>query len=166
MDNILKSSLSQHINSVFLGIGSNLADKKKNILLALELIESEIGPIIKESKTFKSKAVGFETKNDFHNIAILVKTKLNPTELLDIIEDIERTIGRTKKSVDKIFIDRIIDIDILYFSNLILNSEKLTIPHPENKNRLFVLKPLSEIASDFIDPVECKTIKELLQNLN
>jgi 2-amino-4-hydroxy-6-hydroxymethyldihydropteridine diphosphokinase len=153
------------INYAYLGIGSNLADKKKNILLALELIESEIGSVIKESKTFKSKAIGFETKNDFHNIAIKVKTKLNPFELLEIIEDIERTIGRTKKSTNRVFVDRIIDIDILYYNDLILDTEKLIIPHPENKNRLFVLKPLSEISADLFDPSEQKTIQTMMENL-
>ncbi|MES2587804.1 MAG: 2-amino-4-hydroxy-6-hydroxymethyldihydropteridine diphosphokinase [Bacteroidota bacterium] len=155
-----------HEVNLYLGLGTNLLDKKKNIELALELISQEIGKIVKKSSIYKSKAFGFESENEFFNLAILVQTDLDTYEVLKRIESIEKTLGRGQKSVKKAYQDRIIDIDILYYNDIVLDDEKLKIPHPEIKNRVFVLEPMFEIAKKLLDPREKKTIEELLKALS
>lgn len=154
------------LNSVFLGIGTNLGDKKKNIELAFDKIEEQIGNISSISALYLSKPQGFDSENLFVNCAIHIQTPLKPTEVLSETQSIEKDMGRKDKSEDIGYADRIIDIDILFYNNLIINnSSTLIIPHPHIQERDFVLKPLSEIALDLIHPVFNKSIEELLNNI-
>lgn len=154
------------LNSVFLGIGTNLGDKKKNIELAFDKIEEQIGNITSISALYLSKPQGFDSENLFVNCAIHIQTPLKPTEVLSETQSIEKDMGRKDKSEDIGYADRIIDIDILFYNNLIINnSSTLIIPHPHIQERDFVLKPLSEIAPDLIHPVFNKSIEELLKNI-
>ncbi|HZW98188.1 MAG TPA: 2-amino-4-hydroxy-6-hydroxymethyldihydropteridine diphosphokinase [Bacillota bacterium] len=154
------------LNSVFLGIGTNLGDKKKNIELAFDKIEEQIGNITSISALYLSKPQGFDSENLFVNCAIHIQTPLKPTEVLSETQSIEKDMGRKDKSEDIGYADRIIDIDILFYNNLIINnSSTLIIPHPHIQERDFVLKPLSEIAPDLIHPVFNKSIEELLNNI-
>lgn len=154
------------LNSVFLGIGTNLGDKKKNIELAFDKIEEQIGNITSISALYLSKPQGFDSENLFVNCAIHIQTPLKPTEVLSETQSIEKDMGRKDKSEDIGYADRIIDIDILFYNNLIINnSSTLIIPHPLIQERDFVLKPLSEIAPDLIHPVFNKSIEELLNNI-
>jgi 2-amino-4-hydroxy-6-hydroxymethyldihydropteridine diphosphokinase len=133
------------MNFVYLSLGTNLGEKEKNILEAECRISDLIGGILKSSSIYNSKAQGFESDFDFLNKVIFIETKLKPFELLDKIEEIEFAMGRKEKSVDKHYRDRIIDIDILYFNEETIETERLIIPHPEIYKRDFVYVPLSEI---------------------
>lgn len=151
------------LNSVFLALGTNLGDKKRNIEESFEKIEEQIGSIVSFSALYLSKPQGFESVNLFVNCAIQVETPLTPYELLSETQLIEKEMGRINKSDAEGYADRIIDIDILFYNNLILNDNAtLIIPHPHIKTRDFVLKPMAEIAPNLIHPILHKTIEELL----
>lgn len=127
-------------------------------------MEENFGVPEKESSLFTSPPDGFESENDFLNCCSLYKTMHPPEECLKITQDIERKIGRKEKSINGKFSSRKIDIDILYYDNLTLKSEELTIPHYAIKERIFVLKPLKEIIPTFLDPFLKKTIDNLYEN--
>ena len=148
------------MNFVFLQLGSNIGDRVLMFDKAKNLIKQKIGAIIKQSSIYETQPWGFNTDDLFLNQVLLVETKIQPDELLEIILNIEVALGRVRKS-DK-YESRLIDIDILFYDNLIINNEKLIIPHPLIQDRLFVLEPLNEITRDFVHPVLKKTINELL----
>ena len=131
---------------IYLSLGSNLGDKEGNILRAYALIEQRIGHIVRKSSLHRTEPWGFESSNDFLNSAIAIETSLTPRELLTETQRIEREIGRTAKtSADGSYQDRLIDIDILIYNDLIIDEPDLQIPHPLMNQRDFVLKPLKEI---------------------
>ena len=134
---------------VYLGIGTSLGDKEDNLRFALENIEEQIGKIISCSVPYASEAWGFESKNSFLNIVVSIETQLAPFDLLDVTQKIEKLMGREKKSVDGVYSDRIIDIDILLYDNIKMNTDRLILPHPGLKDRLFFQIPLKEINPDF-----------------
>ena len=140
-------------------MGSNLGDRKKFLSLAREAIGKEVGSIETSSAVHESSAWGLTKQPDFLNQVILVKTSLTPFKVLSKIQEIELDLGRER--FEK-WGPRIIDIDILYFGNLIINSENLIIPHPGIPERRFTLEPLKEVAPDFVHPVLQKTNSELL----
>lgn len=129
----------------YLGIGSNLGDKKKNIDCAIRQLSAEVGSVIRQSSYYISEAWGFQSEHDFVNIVVLIETTLDPLDLLHRIQKIEREMGRTQKSEHGIYSDRIINIDILLYDDLQLDLPQLKIPHPLMKERDFVMKPLQEI---------------------
>ena len=108
---------------------------------------------------------GTERENLFLNIAVEVKTILSAQQVLNEITHIEKKIGRTTKTKNGIYNDRVIDIDILFFGSEIIDDENLKIPHPLLTQRIFVLKPLCEIAPSFIHPTLKKNIQELYNTL-
>ena len=134
---------------MYLGIGTNLGDKEDNLRFALENREEQIGKIISCSVPYASEAWGFESKNSFLNIVVSIETQLAPFDLLDVTQKIEKLMGREKKSVDGVYSDRIIDIDILLYDNIKMNTDRLILPHPGLKDRLFFQIPLKEINPDF-----------------
>ena len=139
------------MHTVYLSLGTNLGDKEHNLVSAIKEIERRIGPVRAQSAFLTTEPWGFESKNTFLNAAVRVETELSPNELLRVTQQIEREMGRTQKSsVDPqqskvIYHDRIIDIDILLYDDLHINTKKLTIPHPHMYERDFVLIPLKEI---------------------
>lgn len=135
-----------------------------NLNSAEQLIQLEIGSILAVSSLNASKPWGFDSENDFLNEAVLIETDLSPLELLKRIKMIEKKMGRDINADGK-YHDRIIDIDILFYDNLIIRLPNLIIPHPMLEKRYFVLIPLSEIAPDFVHPLLKKSINTLKNEL-
>ena len=139
------------MHTVYLSLGTNLGDKEHNLVSAIKEIERRIGPVRAQSAFLTTEPWGFESENTFLNAAVRVETELSPNALLRVTQQIEREMGRTQKSsVDPqqskvVYHDRIIDIDILLYDDLHINTKKLTIPHPHMHERDFVLIPLKEI---------------------
>lgn len=149
------------MNEVFFALGSNVGDKLQNLQRAYELIETDIGKILKKSSVYESEPWGFESANQFVNTVIKIATQFSPDLLLKELKKIEQTLGR-KKRLSENYEDRIIDIDILFYNRIIYQTNELKIPHPEFAKRLFVLIPMNEIEKNYIDPVSNKKILEIL----
>lgn len=151
---------------VYLGLGTNLGNREKNMKTAIKNIEKQIGTIVSQSAFYHSEPFGFESENLFLNSVVEVCTHLKPCQLLAETQLIEREMGRTMKSDLNGYSDRIIDIDILLYNKEVINNNpKLVVPHPEMQKRDFVLKPLSEIAPNFEHPVLNKSIAQLVKEL-
>ena len=133
----------QHV--VYLGLGSNLGNKKANIRRAVKKIGELIGTVERQSALYVSEPWGFSSENEFVNAVICVSTSLQPRPLLSATQEIERSMGRKKKSTDGIYHDRIIDIDILLYDDLTIDEPDLKIPHPLMQQRDFVMIPLKQI---------------------
>ncbi len=145
---------------VYLSLGSNVANKKEMIAKAKkELIKLKIS-VDKESHFYKTEPVGNKDQDFFINQVIRIKTSLEPLKLLIFIKNIESKLGRT--SFEK-WGPREIDIDILFYNEIMMNAPQLTIPHPEIPNRRFVLVPFCDIDKNFMHPALKKNITELLQ---
>ncbi len=143
----------------YLLLGTNIGDKKHNLLQARELINERIGEIIVPSAIYQTSAWGKEDQDDFLNQVLAVDTVLNPEQLLAQCLDIEKDLGRVRFEH---WGERLIDIDILYYEDQVITSQRLTIPHPEIQNRKFTLVPLIEIAPNYIHPKLNQTNKNLL----
>ena len=130
----------------YLGIGTNLGDRTGNMHSAISLINEQAGHVLACSSFIETKPWGFNSDNAFLNAVVKIDTTCSPHELLCVTQGIERVMGREVKSVNGIYHDRIIDIDILLYENIVLNDEDLTIPHPLIWQRRFVFEPLVEIA--------------------
>lgn len=157
---------NNNLHDIYLALGSNLGDKKKNIDLAIAQIELHIGQVTALSSLYETLPVGFDSKNSFLNAACRVSTRLQPLEVLESAQLIEKELGRKSKSVNETYSDRIIDIDLLLFDNEIIEYPHLVIPHPHLHERDFVLTPLVEIAPDLYHPIFKATISELKNKLN
>ncbi len=149
-------------NAVFLTIGSNIGDRQKNIKTSIKELE-KLGKIKTISSIYQTEPIGYKKQEKFLNLALKLETGLSPIELLKEIQKIENKMGRVKKIKNG---PRNIDIDIIFYNDEIINTEKLIVPHPRMHQRKFVLAPLEEIANNAIHPTKNKTIKQLLNNLN
>lgn len=149
--------------TVYLGLGTNLGNKEANLRTAIYKLQERIGKQVSLSSFYETAPWGFESDHSFLNAAIGLETSLPPIEILHITQEIEKELGRTKKSVNGSYSDRLIDIDILLYDNLVLQTPELTIPHPLMMERDFVMKPLIEIAGNVIHPTRQKTLSELYQ---
>ncbi len=146
------------MSKVYLSIGSNKGNRSVLINKATNEIEKKVGIIISRSSIYQSKSWGFDS-NDFYNLCLLIDTDIEPKSLLINLKKIEKSMGR--EDIDGSYSDRFIDIDILFYDNIITDSEDLKIPHPKIEIRKFVLVPMLEIADDYVHPILNKTIKEL-----
>lgn len=151
----------ENSHTVYLGLGSNLGDRGENLDCALNKIEERIGEIFSTSAFYVTEPMGFNSQNQFLNAVCEVKTKYHPQYILSVAKEIEREMGRERKSTGENYIDRIIDIDILLYDNDILETNELILPHPHLHERLFVLLPLAEIAGEKIHPQLHQSIKQL-----
>lgn len=135
------------MSRVFISLGTNLGNKEQHLQQAIAAIGSEVGVVWRVSGFYHSKPVGFHSDNDFLNAVLLVDSDMEPLLLLHKLQKIEKKMGRKTKSVTG-YADRIIDLDILLYDNLIVNLPELKIPHPCMMERDFVLVPLREIAPE------------------
>ena len=148
------------MNKVFLGIGSNLGDRSANLKKAVSKINEIIGRVAKSSSVYEAEPWGFEAEEQFYNMVVETETLLSPSGVLGAILMIEAELGRLR--TEKQYSSRNIDIDILFYNDLVMNEEALIVPHPHLHERKFVLVPLYEIAPEFVHPVMNMTIADLL----
>lgn len=142
---------------VYFSLGTNLGDKEQNLRMAVQKIRKQIGEVISLSAFYATAPWGFSSDNTFLNAALCVDTALAPLEVLQTTQEIEREMGRTHKSVNAVYSDRVIDIDLLLcFADdgtpVLLDTPELKLPHPLMQERRFVMEPLAEIASGVVHP--------------
>ena len=150
-------------HTTYIGIGSNLGTPEKNCTDAIEKLATHPDIFLKaRSPFYKTRPVGPIEQKWFINAALKVQTRLSPHDLLGTLLNTEKEMGRVRKEK---WGPRLIDLDLLFYDNLILNSQGLILPHPEIPNRRFVLTPLCDIAEDLLHPTLKKTVKDLLYEL-
>ncbi len=142
---------------IYFGIGTNLGEREANLRKALLLLDRRVGEQLVYSSVYYSEPQGFESDNEFANIVAVYQTNFSPLEVLHITQDIEREMGRTHKSVNGVYHDRVIDIDLLkaMLDNndkqknewIHMETEELQLPHPRMTERDFVMVPLNEISN-------------------
>lgn len=148
------------MNKAYLSLGSNRGDRTTNLNTAANLLSEWIGNIILASSLYETPPWKMIDKTDFFNQVLQMETSLSAAQLIDTIILVESMMGRLRTS--KKYESRIIDIDILFFNDEIINTKELTVPHPLIQIRRFVLEPMAEIAPAFIHPVLKKNIVQLL----
>ena len=149
------------MHKVYLGIGGNLGNKQKNFKEVYQKVENELGEIVKTSSIYETPPWGFTSDDVFWNSVIKILTVYSPEVLLSKIHLIEKSFGR--KRGDENYSSREIDIDILYFDNLYMETDELIIPHSHINKRKFVLVPLAEIAPKLKHPILQLTSTEMLE---
>lgn len=155
---------------VYISLGTNLGDKEQNLQTAVQKIEEQVGKVISLSAFYITAPWGFDSEHSFLNAAACMETELSPLEVLQKTQEIERELGRTHKSVGGVYSDRLIDIDLLLYDDLILSvtspsGAALNLPHPLMAERDFVMRPLTEIAPELVHPVLGKTMRALLAQM-
>lgn len=138
-----KRTKMQH--TVYLGLGSNLGNRKAILNEAISLIENRVGEVIRMSSFLETEPWGFESPNKFINACLCINTKLAPRQLLEATQAIEKEMGRAHKTINREYQDRIIDIDILMIDDFKINEPDFKVPHPLMEEREFVMIPLKEI---------------------
>lgn len=146
-------------NICFLITGSNLGDRERNLIAVIHLIEKKIGIVLLASSLYETEPWGHADQPEFLNQVLKIKTTLSPQGVMKNLLEIETEMGRKRTFKNA---SRIIDIDILFFNDQIVNESALTIPHKSMQARKFVLLPLSEIAASLVHPVLHKTVSQLL----
>mgnify|MGYP001626246962 CR=1 FL=1 len=147
---------------VYVAFGSNLGDRKSNILLAIDEMKKKSMEFLRISPMYETEPYGLKDQPKFINCAALVKTSYAPMELMDTLLDIEKSLGRVRTTK---WGPRVIDIDIIFYDNRMINFVDLIIPHPDMQNREFVLKPLADIAPNYVHPKLKKSVVELLNEI-
>jgi 2-amino-4-hydroxy-6-hydroxymethyldihydropteridine diphosphokinase len=136
---------------IYFGIGSNLGNREANLLRAIELLHERVGECVACSSVYRSAPQGFVSENEFANVVAVCQSDYSPEEVLTISQQIEREMGRTEKSINGVYHDRVIDIDLLQArgdeANEVIrrSGESLTLPHPRMQERDFVMIPLHEV---------------------
>ena len=149
---------------VYIGFGSNIGDRLAHIQNAIHILLRTGGIALKQiSSIYKTDPVGYKEQAQFLNGVAAIQTSLSPLSLLHTLKDIETAVGRKHRIR---WGPREIDLDILIYGDLCVQTEKLVIPHPEMHLRGFVLVPLAEIAPDLVHPVFQETVQTLLERLD
>ncbi len=149
------------MSTVFLSLGTNLGDREANLRNAITALAPQVRGT-RESPVYETAPWGFEDQPSFLNMVVEGETDLPPLELLKFLKTLETELGRTPTFR---YGPRLIDLDILFYDDLILQTPELTIPHPKLHERTFVLMPLVDLAPDFVHPVLQRTIADLLSPL-
>ena len=151
--------------------GGNVGNAEATLAEAERLIADEVGTIECRSQIYRTKAWGFEA-DDFRNQVLVVESELEPLALIDAVNDIERRLGRDRAEEQKVksatgarYASRSIDIDILFYDALVVESERLTLPHPRIAERDFVLEPLVEVVPQWLHPVSGKSVEQMFEEL-
>jgi len=147
---------------IFLSLGTNLGDRAANLRSAIAMLTPAVR-VARESPIYETAPWGFEDQPNFLNMVIEAETDLAPLDLLKYLKALENELGREPTFR---YGPRLIDLDILFYDDLILQKPELTIPHPHLHERVFVLIPLADLAPNFIHPVFQKTIQQLLDSIN
>lgn len=150
------------MNLVYLLLGANLGDRRCQLSKAIAEIEEQVGHLIDSSSIYETAAWGVEDQPSYFNQVLSVETMLDPRALLTAIHEIEYRLGRTRT---KKWESRVIDIDILFYNDQVIDEESLTIPHPFLHKRKFTLLPLGELTTELWHPVLKKTVRQLLEEL-
>ena len=155
----------KHSSETYLSLGTNLGEKPQNLEEALDLLTSKLGPPFARSSFYESPSWGYESDHSFLNMCLGFRVDIDPFSLLTLALDAEKKLGRRPSSDStKGYADRVIDIDVLFCGNRVIESASLVIPHPRLHERRFVLEPLAEIAPEFIHPVLKESVRDLLLN--
>ncbi len=147
---------------IYLALGSNLGNRSNNLQVAIGHLAPQVNHIV-QSKVYETEPWGYSDQPLFLNQVIKANTELEPQELLTFVKDIEALMGRTETFR---FGPRVIDLDILFYDDLILTLPDLSIPHPRIAERAFILVPLAEIAPELSHPIYRKTILQLKSNVD
>lgn len=147
----------------YIGIGSNLGDRNDNLLRSVEYLSDRAGKVISVSGIYETEPWGFSAITSFLNMVARIDTALAPKDLLNELISIESRMGRKRRGDG--YQSRIIDLDILFYDDLVVDTDQLVIPHPLLHIRSFVLDPLCEIAPDLVHPVLRKTVQQLRDEL-
>ncbi|HBN46260.1 MAG TPA: 2-amino-4-hydroxy-6-hydroxymethyldihydropteridine diphosphokinase [Prevotella sp.] len=136
------------LHHVYFSLGSNIGNRKRLIREAIAMLNERVGEVERQSSLVETEPWGFDSPNKFINACVCCVTTLSPRQLLAITQHIERELGRTQKTQDGQYHDRIIDIDILLYDDIHVNDPDLVIPHPHMRERAFVMEPLREILDE------------------
>lgn len=162
-------------HTVYLGLGSNEGDRERLMQQAVEALQARVGAVTRRSALYETAPWGFVSPNPFLNAAVEVRTALASAEVLAVTRQIERELGRRRKSTAGGYADRPMDIDLLLYDDLVMEADcplpdedepaHLSLPHPLMHERAFVLQPLAEIAPEAVHPVLRRSVRSLLQDL-
>jgi len=149
--------------SVVLSLGGNIGDVKRVLEDAISCLEKRVGKLVLASEIYKTEAWGVEDQPDFLNQTIVLETSLTPHEVLEICLNVEKELGRDRM-VKKKWQERVVDIDVLFYEDEVIDSIDLILPHPYLHERNFVLVPLAEIIPEFVHPILKETIFDLKES--
>jgi 2-amino-4-hydroxy-6-hydroxymethyldihydropteridine diphosphokinase len=150
------------LEDLVLLLGSNMGEKEGHLISAINMLEKELGEASAKSSVHYTKPWGIKDQDEFVNQALIIPCQMKPMNVLEIISNIEQKLGRIRYEK---WGPRLIDIDIIFYGQLIYQVDLLQIPHPYMQERLFVLDPLAEIAPKFVHPVMGLTVKQMTDHL-
>lgn len=154
-----------NLHTLYLSLGSNLGDREQLIQDSLHLLSHRVGQVQAVAPLVETEPVGFVSESKFLNTVALLYTPHSPMLVLELTQEIERELGRKRKSSAGVHYDRPIDIDLLLYDDLVMETDRLVLPHPQMHLRRFVLEPLVELAPNLLHPTMERSVCDLLTHL-